>query len=153
MQASPEKALLRAQRLCSIQERSQHELREKLTAWGLRRIDADHIITQLITDGFLNEARFATAYAGGKFRIMGWGPGLIRKGLRHHRISEPCIRLALNGISETELVEKMRYWIQKRKRAMPEGLSEAMQIEALNKFLFNKGFSAERRFLSACLKD
>lgn len=153
MQSILKTALLRAQKLCAIQERSQFELREKLFSWGLKKTEVENVITELITEGYLNETRFACAYVGGKFRILGWGPGLIRKGLRHHRISEPCIRLALNGISETELIEKMRYWIQKRKRTMPEGLSEVMQVEALNKFLFNKGFSAERSFLSACLKD
>ncbi len=40
---------------------------------GLNPSQVDELLAYLITEGFLNEERFAKAFAGGKFRIKKWG--------------------------------------------------------------------------------
>jgi len=96
-----EKDLLRrAASYCAYQERSHSEVRQKLRAMGASGSIAERILTQLITDNFLNEERFARAFARGKNSIKKWGRNRIRQELQQHGVSEPNIRLGLSEIDE-----------------------------------------------------
>jgi regulatory protein len=87
---------------CAYQERSQQEVRDKLYAEGLHKKDVEQALAQLVTEGFINEERFALAYAGGKFRIKQWGRVKIRMELKARKISDYCIRKALASIDEND---------------------------------------------------
>ena len=60
---SPTEALAKIQRYCAYQERSHLEVRNKLYGYGLFRNEVDEILVGLLTDGYLNEERFAKAFA------------------------------------------------------------------------------------------
>lgn len=66
-------AQLKLANFCAYQERSQQEVREKLLKMGISADDTEDVIAFLIAENFLNEERFAIAYAGGKFRVKHWG--------------------------------------------------------------------------------
>ncbi len=107
--------LNKAKKYCSYQERSQQELRDKLYSLGLHKSEVEEAIALLITEGFLNEERFAIAYAGGKFRIKRWGKIKIKQGLKLKKVSDYCIHKALQAIPDndynqtlTELTDKYR---------------------------------------------
>ena len=70
----------KAEHYCAYQERSQQEVRDKLYEWGQYPDVVENIISGLITGNFLNEERFAKAYAIGKFRQKGWGRMKIKQG-------------------------------------------------------------------------
>lgn len=101
---------------CAFQERSQLEVRDKLIGYGLNARSADTMIIRLIDERFLSEERFAIAYAGGKFRQLGWGRIRIRSALKLKGVSEACIRIALRAISESEYNRKLCEVISKRSR-------------------------------------
>jgi regulatory protein len=56
----------------------------------------------LIQDDYLNEERFATAYAGGKWRAKHWGRIRIKLELQQRKVSAYCIRKALEQIEEED---------------------------------------------------
>ena len=74
-------ARAKAEHYCSYQERSQQEVRDELYEWGQPANVVENIISELITGNFLNEERFAKAYATGKFRQKGWGKVKIKQAL------------------------------------------------------------------------
>src|SRR5688500_923655 len=90
----------RIQQYCAYQERSHLEVRNKLYSFGLYRGDVDEILAGLITDGFLNEERFAKAFAGGKFRMKKWGRIKITHALESKGVSSNCIRIGLREIDD-----------------------------------------------------
>ncbi|KYG84530.1 RecX family transcriptional regulator [Roseivirga seohaensis] len=94
----PKVAKLKAADFCAYQERSQQEVRDKLYSYGLHHDEVEEILSDLITDNFINEERFAKAYVGGKFRIKGWGKRKILQGLKQHRISDYCIKKGFQEI-------------------------------------------------------
>lgn len=94
-------AIVKAETYCAYQERAQHEVRLKLLSWGIDEDDAEGIIVQLITTNFLSEERFALAFASGKFNIKRWGRRKIAYALRMKKVSEPCIKIALEKIDDT----------------------------------------------------
>lgn len=97
---TPLQALSKIQLWCAYQERCQQEVRDKLYDYGLRTEDVENLIAQLISENYLNEERFARAYAGGKFRIKKWGRIKIRIGLKAKRVSDYCIRKAMEEIDD-----------------------------------------------------
>lgn len=100
--------LEKARRFCAYQERAQQEVRDKLYEWGSHHDEVENIIISLINENYLNEERFACAYARGKFRIKQWGKVKIRIALKQKRVSEPCIRKALREIDEDEYIETLK---------------------------------------------
>lgn len=97
---SVKEALLKAANYCAYQERCYKEVEEKLAEWGIYGTDAGEILIQLSSQNYLNEERFAKAFAGGKFRIKSWGKVKIRLALKAKGISETNIRIALNEIDQ-----------------------------------------------------
>src|ERR1017187_9401155 len=99
---SPNEALIKAQLFCAYQERCQQEMRDKLYSWGLYPDAVENIIAGLITGNYLNEERFAKSYAGGKFRIKKWGRIKIKIELKKRKISEYCIKRAMEEINNRD---------------------------------------------------
>ncbi len=105
---TPQQAKAKAESYCVYQERSQQEVRDKLYTWGLHQADVEAVIAELIASNFLNEERFALAYASGKFRMKGWGRYKIRQGLMQKSVSPPLIKAALASLDEREYRDKLR---------------------------------------------
>lgn len=101
-QLTPEQALQKLKHYCAYQERCHSEVKEKLYNLGVRRSDHDKIISTLIEEDYLNEERFAIAFAGGKFRMKQWGRVKIKYELKQKQVSEYSIKKALNQIKEEE---------------------------------------------------
>ena len=102
-----EVAIEKMKAYCAYQERCQQEVYEKLRKLSIYGNEADDILMELISENFLNEERYAEAYASGKFRIKSWGRVKIKQGLKAKNISEFCIKKALAEIDNQEYEEKL----------------------------------------------
>jgi regulatory protein len=87
---------------CAYQERCHAEVKEKLYGYGLHRQDVERLLSRLIEENYLNEERFAIAYAGGHSRIKKWGKIKIMHALKQKGVSAYCIKKALNAIDADE---------------------------------------------------
>ena len=101
---NPEKSysLDEAQKLlenyCAYQERCHKEVIDKLKKMRIIPEAIDIIVVHLITHNFLNEERFAKAFARGKFRIKKWGKNRIVRELKFRQVSNYSIESALKEI-------------------------------------------------------
>ncbi len=138
----PEEALLKAQQYCAWQERCHSEVRYKLLEWGIFGDTLEEIIAALITEDFLNESRFARAYARGKFRLKGWGKIRITQELRQRKISSNCIREAFMEIDDSEYVSALSAILQ-RKAAEITADSPFEKQQKLMRFALQRGFESE----------
>lgn len=116
----PAQALAKAEAWCAYQERCQQEVRDKLYDWGLYPDAVESIISELISRNFIDEERYAMAFAGGKFRIKKWGRIKIRVALKQKRISDYCIRKGLAVIDEDEYREALKKQLAEKSRAIKE---------------------------------
>lgn len=132
----------RAARYCAYQERSQYETHQKLRSWGLSSDEADEVIAWLIEENFINEERFAKAYAGGKFRIKSWGRVKIMAGLKKHQISPYCVRSALSEIDEAAYLQTLKHLGQTK---MNQLAAEAplQRKRKVYDYLLGKGFESQ----------
>ena len=102
-----EKALNKLRHYCAYQERCHEEVRTKILSLKIYGEGLEEIINKLIEDDFLNEERFAKAYAGGKFRMKKWGRGKIIQGLKARKISEYCIKKGLQEIDNDDYLQTL----------------------------------------------
>ena len=147
---SPEAALLKMQNWCAYQERSQQEARDKLYEYGLWPEAVESIIADLITQNFLNEERFAIAFAGGKFRIKKWGRVKIKIALKQKRVSDYCIKKALQEIDESEYMKVLEQVIAKKSRELQEKNPIKRKYKLLQ-YAYSRGF--EQDLILDVMKD
>src|SRR5437016_4318961 len=102
---SKEQALQKLKHYCSYQERCHSEVKTKLYQLGVNKKMNDEIIAELIQGSYLNEERFAIAFARGKFKMNHWGKRKIDYALKEKFISDYCIKKALMQIPEKEYTE------------------------------------------------
>jgi regulatory protein len=96
-----EQALQKARHYCVYQERCHSETKEKLYSMGLWKNHVEELISQLIEENYLNEERYAIAFAGGKFRTRHWGRVKIKYELLQKKISPYCIKKAIGEIDDS----------------------------------------------------
>ena len=132
-------ALIKAESYCAYQERCQQEVRDKLYSWGLHEVQVENVIAELIASNFINEERFAKAYAGGKFRIKKWGRVKISIELKRRKISTYCIKKGLAEIEEEEYIKTLQKVAEVRIKAMKERDSKKKKYKVMN-YLLSRGF-------------
>ena len=113
-------ALAKAEHYCAYQERSQHEVRNKLYEWGLWTDAVENIIVQLIGGNFLNEERFAKAYVQGKFKQKGWGKIKIKQGLKLKKVPDGLLKKALQTIDGEDYLAMLNKVIHKKASLLTE---------------------------------
>lgn len=97
-----ENALSRAAALCARCEQCTPDLIKKLTAWGLTQTDVKKVIAELERLRFVDDSRFAKAYAHDKLHFSGWGRRKITQGLWAKRLQRDIIDEACDDFEEEE---------------------------------------------------
>lgn len=139
---TPSQALLKAANYCAYQERCHNEVLEKLSEWGIWGIDAQEILLTLIDQNYLNEERFAIAFAGGKFRVKHWGKVKIKLELKQRDISEYCLNKALNEISDQDYLHTLNEQIDK-KWAETKDKNLLSKRAKVARYVIGKGFEQD----------
>ncbi len=107
-------AILKAANFCAYQERCHQEVLAKLQEWGIYGDEAAELILFLIENNYLNEERFAKAFAGGKFRVKKWGRIKIKRELKLRQISDFCIGVGLKEIDPDDYLKTLQAVLQKQ---------------------------------------
>jgi regulatory protein len=102
----------------------------------------DEILSQLITDGFLNEERFAKAYAGGKFRMKKWGKLKIKNELEFLGLTKNCIQRGLKEIEASDYSKTLKALIKKKSAEIKEE-NLFKKRDKVARFAIGKGYEAE----------
>lgn len=141
-QLTPEQALQKLKHYCAYQERSHSEVKEKLYNLGIRKNEHVGIIASLIEEDYLNEERFAIAFAGGKFRMKQWGRTKIKYELRQRQVSDYSIKKALQQIKESEYSALLKK-LAKEKYASLKNEQQLIRKKKTIDYLLQKGFEME----------
>jgi regulatory protein len=118
---SVKEAIKRMASFCAYQERCQAEVRAKLTSeYDLNPDEIEFIIAELISQGFINEERFAKIYAGSKFRVKKWGKLKIEQALKQFQLTNFCIEKGLAEITDEEYETTLREILVKKSKILKE---------------------------------
>ena len=132
-------ALEKAKHYCAAEEHCQFDVRRKLFAWRIEEEKAEWIIGELICEGYINEERFARAFARGKFNIKSWGKQKIVTELKKRNISDYCISQALLEVEDEHFIKRLHIlaekWLDKHKQE-----SSTAKKQKLFRYLVSKGY-------------
>jgi regulatory protein len=137
-----EEAIQKLKHYCGYQERSHAEAQQKLWDLGVRRAEHDEIISTLIEEDYLNEERFAKAFAGGKFRMKEWGRKKIYYALKEKKVSEYNIKKAMKEIDEEGYVKTLNGLAEKKYETL-KGEQYLVRKKKTMDYLMQKGFEPE----------
>jgi len=143
---SSERALEKAMRYCSFQERCVFDMENRFRAWNVKREDWDKLIDSLIEQDFLNEKRYIEAFVRGKFLIKKWGKNKIKAELFQKKISG----IEVDKSIETEILEEdysktIKLLIEKKRQLITD--DDKLKIkEKIYRYLLSKGYESELIF-------
>ncbi len=149
-QLTREQALQKAKHYCAYQERCHSEVKEKLYSFGLRKMDVEQLLTQLIDEDYLNEERFAIQFAGGKFRMKQWGRVKIKYELKQKAVSEYCIKKALKEIDEETYEQTLQHLYEQKLKTLRSETNHFIRKRKLQDYLLQKGYEPQliQQFIS-----
>lgn len=80
---------------CARQERCSNDVLQRFQRDGASKDDAEEMLLQLTTEGFVDDLRFTESFVSGHFRIKQWGRMKIRQALRQKGIPDGMIDRAI----------------------------------------------------------
>lgn len=135
------KVLERLQRQCAKAEYCTQDVRRK----ALKALEGDteaagRVVEALMKDRFVDDARYAGAFARDKAAFSGWGPLKISFALRSKGISREVIAEAVAGIDKEKASSRLERIISEKYRTLKE--DPAVKLKLL-RFGLSRGFSYE----------
>ncbi len=137
-----DEAIKRMERYCAYQERCHKEVNQKLYEMRMIPLAVDEIIDHLLRHNFLNETRFAQAFARGKFRTKKWGRNRIVNELKRREISKYNIQIALKEIPDSEYYETFDALAEKRLQQLISEKDLQKKRKKLADYLFYRGWES-----------
>ncbi|MGJ7031049.1 regulatory protein RecX [Niabella hirudinis] len=140
---SPEQALKKLQHYCAYSERCHSDVVNKLFELGVWKKEQDAIIAALIEENYLNEERFARAFAGGHFRQKKWGRIKIKTALQQKQISPYCIKAGMKEIDEEIYEQIMTGLLQQKWDSLKGERNRFVKMKKTSIFLIQRGYEPE----------
>jgi regulatory protein len=124
---------------------SSGELRQKLLRRAENAADIDGVLGRLKDLGYLNDKRFADAYAAGRLENQGFGKMRVLRDLRQRRVApavaEKAVQQAFEETDEIALIEK---FLERKFRGgdLARTLSDERKLASAYRRLRLAGFGA-----------
>ncbi len=135
-----EQALQKLRQYCAYSERCHSDVTRKLYDLGVWKKDHDEMIATLIEENYLNEERFAKAFAGGHFRTKHWGRNKIIAALKQKEISSYCIKKGMQEIEEEDYNAALEKLFQDKWQSLKGTQNRFARMKKTTDFLLQKGY-------------
>jgi regulatory protein len=136
-----ESIVRKLQKYCAYQERAHSEVRKKLLDLQIYGEELEETISHLISEGFLNEERYAKTYSLSKFNQKSWGKLKIASALKQKGISQRNITVGLLEIDSEKYEQCIKRLISSRfSGSLPVSYEEKSKI---TRYLQSKGFELD----------
>lgn len=116
-----EKVLDRMRNLCSRREYCKADIMKKaLTALDGDRTGAEKVIEVLVNEKYIDELRYASAFARDKASLAGWGETKIRFMLASKGVPRDVIDTALEEIDDTKARTRLEKLMENKFRSLKD---------------------------------
>ena len=134
-----EKALDKMRRLCSRREYCVSDIRTKL----MKELEGDAqkvetALTKLKEERYVDDLRYATAYARDKAAISGWGTTKIRYMLSAKGVAKDVVIEALNEVDEGKASSRLEKLLENKYKSLKD--DPQWKIKLL-RFALGRGYS------------
>lgn len=126
---------------CAKREYCVADIRRK----ALQRLEfdaagAEEVVTALVADGFVDDARYAAAYAREKSALSGWGPVKIRSALLARGVSREVVLAALEEIDPERAASKLEKVLETKWKSLRDDSQGRLK---LIRFALSRGYDYE----------
>lgn len=111
-----ERVLNKMRALCSRSEHCRSDIRKRLEKYV--NLDAEEIVEILCKEQFINDLRYAVAFARDKSSLQGWGERKIKLALARNGVEESVIKEALEEIDEVAADKKLDALLRTKYRSL-----------------------------------
>lgn len=115
---TPDEALAALTRLCARAEKSTGDARRLMRGWGLCTEDAEQVLARLINDRYIDDSRYADAFAREKLRLSGWGAYKIRAALQRKGIAKTVVDAALAQARPEDMARRLAQMLARKVRTV-----------------------------------
>lgn len=136
--------------LCSRTEYCLADLRRKFQAWLLPEGAEERILRKLQEEGYVDEGRYACAFARDKFRQNRWGRQRVAMELRRRGIADALVDAALQEIPDTDSDATLTALLRQRLRATKAKDDTELFLKLL-RYSVGRGYSLDEAH--RCLKQ
>ncbi len=135
-------ALVWAASYCSKSEHCTADVLAKLDRYELSASDTARLLAYLKQEKYLDESRYAKAYAMDQFRFAHWGRLKIAQSLRMKQINDKNIQEALREIPQDEYMALLRRLIREKQKKITAKTPYEHSMKLL-RFAYGRGFEPE----------
>lgn len=141
MKLTPEQALKKLSATCARREICEYDALQKMRQWQIEEEEQAKIMAQLIKYGFIDNLRYARAYAEEKLKYNRWGERKVEMMLRRKYIDDEIISEALEEFSDTEATEEtLRKLLEEKARSLRSETDPFKKKQKLLRFAVSRGF-------------
>lgn len=134
----PQKVADRMRGLCSRREYCRQDIMKKvLAALGGDADEAGRIIDRLVEEKYIDDLRYASAFARDKSSIAGWGATKIRYMLAAKGIDRETIAAALQEVDEGKASDRLEKLLSAKVRSLKDDPQCRMK---LLRFALGRGY-------------
>ena len=139
-QKTEQEAYLTLAALCAQAEHCQWEMVEKMRKWEIPEEAQARIMERLVKERYVDDERFARAFAKDKVRYNKWGRRKVEQALWQKHIDEDIRKNVLNGIDDEEYLSVLRPLL-KQKRKSIKAQNDYELNQKLMRFALGRGFT------------
>lgn len=132
-------ALNRMMRLCAGRECCRSDIRRRLAA--LPPAEADAVLETLCREGYVDDARYARAFARDKSALQGWGILKIKLALQRKGIAAEAVAAALAEIDAPAASSKMEQVLRAKWKALERESDPEKKAARFFRYGLGRGYS------------
>lgn len=136
-----EKLLARMMRHCALRECCRSDIRRKLAV--LPADQAEALLETLCREGFVDDARYARAFARDKSALQGWGNIKIKLALQKKQIDATAIAAALEAIDAPAADARKEQVLRAKWKALAREEDPARKEARFFRYALGRGYGYE----------
>ncbi len=126
--------------LCARGEHCQHEMLEKMSRWEVDEATQAEVMAYLTANRYVDDERYARAYANDKIRYNHWGRRKVEQGLWQKHIDKDIQQRVLAEVDDELYVSILRPLLRQKRRTTRANNSYELNQKLL-KFALSRGFT------------
>lgn len=135
-------AFSRLSALCARSEHCQSDMLGKMRLWGLSDEEQAQVMSRLTAGRYVDDERYARAFARDKARYGKWGRRKIEQALRMKRIDDSIVEDALSDISDDDYIAVLQPLVKQKMRTTRADSDYELR-QKVTRFAISRGYTMD----------
>ncbi len=145
-----QQALNRLTSLCSRSEYSTFDIRKKMVSWQFDESLQEKLLARLVSERYVDDARYARSLVNDKLRLNRWGSQKIRSALIQKHIAKDIIEEVLSEVDPSKYVATLRELLRQKSHTINTPSTYERKVR-LHRFALSRGFTSD--IIRQCLPE